>query len=463
LLLLRCFSMANGTRRARWQKAPAGLFVLLALFAVTVSALADPPLSTLSDNDAPATENTVPVETTPPDAPVEMRGLWVVRDSLASPQSIRRTVETAVKYHFNAIFVQVRGRGDAWYDSPYEPRAEELARQPRSFDPLKMITEEAHAKGLRVHAWLNTYLTWSRSRRPYSAKHIWNAHRDWFALDKKGRLSTAPTYHCEGVFLQPSSPEVQQHLFNVFTHVATNYDVDGIHFDYCRYANSTYDYSGAALWRFRNYMIPQLTTEEIEKLDKRRAKDRLAYVHAFGNQWQQWRREQITGLIARISEAARAAKPDIEVSAAVFADADDAMHLRGQDWRTWLQAGYLDSVALMAYGKNTERIVAQTRHAVEAAGLVGRVYTGIGAWRLSAHDVAKKIEKIRKTGASGVNLFSYDGVHTRPEYLNTLRRGVFASRAASPRSRRLPPLPEKPEKSATAPAPSDAQSSERER
>src|SRR5689334_8646634 len=106
--------MAIGTRLARWQKAPAGLFVLVSLFAVTVSAQADPPPSTFSEPAPAANPNASSPETTPPDAPVEMRGLWVVRDSLGSPQSIRRAVETAVKYHFNALFVQVRGRGDAW-------------------------------------------------------------------------------------------------------------------------------------------------------------------------------------------------------------------------------------------------------------------------------------------------------------------------------------------------------------
>ncbi|HZP84552.1 MAG TPA: hypothetical protein VFB21_23155, partial [Chthonomonadaceae bacterium] len=54
------------------------------------------------------------------------------------------------------------------------------------------------------------------------------------------------------------------------------------------------------------------------------------------------------------------------------------------------------------------------------------------------HDVARKIEEVRRTGAAGVNLFSYDGLHTRSDYLDTLARGVFASRAAPRRMRWLP-------------------------
>ena len=155
------------------------------------------------------------------------------------------------KYHLNAIFVQVRGRGDAWYNSPYEPRAEMLAGQPKEFDPLEQMVREGHAAGLQVHAWMNTFLTWSGARAPVSPQHLWNAHRDWFACDRKGHCSPRGNDQCEGAFLQPSNPAVQQHLLHVYTDVATRYDVDGIHFDYCRYANSDYDFSSSTLNRFR--------------------------------------------------------------------------------------------------------------------------------------------------------------------------------------------------------------------
>lgn len=367
----------------------------------------------------------------------EMRGMWVVRDSLASPQSVHQVIVTATKYHINALFVQVRGRGDAWYNSPYEPRAERLAGQPKDFDPLEQMVREGHEAGLQVHAWMNTFLTWSGPRAPRSPQHLWNAHRDWFACDRNGHCSPLGTNSCEGAFLQPSNPAVQDHLLKVFTDVATRYDVDGIHFDYCRYAGTGYDFSSGTLQRFRDFMAAHTSPEEAARLDGRLNSDRLAYVHAFGGQWADWRRAQVTAVVARISAAAKAAKPYLQVSAAVFPDAREAYVLRGQDWRGWLKAGYLDAVALMSYDKNTQRVLRQTREAVAAAG-DKQVYTGVGAWRLGASDVAHKIAEIRKTGAAGVNLFSYDGVHTRPHYLDTLARGVFAGRSAPRRMRWLP-------------------------
>src|SRR5581483_644200 len=136
--------------------------------------------------------------------------------------------------------------------------------------------------------------------------------------------------------LQPSNPEVQEHLFKVFTDVASRYDLDGIHFDYVRYASRDYDFSASTLARFRAFIAAQLSAEERAKFDSRLPKDRLAYVHAFGKQWADWRRAQITDLVARIAAAVKAAKPWMQVSAAVFADADEAYVVRGQDWRGWL-------------------------------------------------------------------------------------------------------------------------------
>jgi uncharacterized lipoprotein YddW (UPF0748 family) len=339
----------------------------------------------------------------------EMRGLWVVRDSLTSPESIRRMVANAVKSNFNTLFVQVRGRGDAYYRSPYEPRAEALSDTSPDFDPLQTVIDEARKSGLKVHAWLNTFLAWSgktESATPRSPYHIWNAHPDWFAADREGRKSFVSSPKSEGAFLQPSNPAVQEHLLKVFSYVAKNYDVDGIHFDYCRYGGAEYDYSPATLNRFKR--------------------------SGEGMSWEDWRRQQITDLVARISQTVKRDKPWMQVSGAVFADADDAFKARGQDWRRWLQEGYFDSVALMAYSESTAKVLAQTRAALEAAN--GKhVYVGLGAWRLPVEDLMDKIEKVRAAGAAGVNLFSYNSLMKEANYLPTLARGVFASVANVPR------------------------------
>src|SRR5205823_620760 len=89
------------------------------------------------------------------EAPAEVRALWVLRTSLTTPAAIAALVRTARQRGFNTLLVQVRGRGDAYYDSALEPRATDLIRQPSNFDPLATVIREAHDGGLRVHAWIN--------------------------------------------------------------------------------------------------------------------------------------------------------------------------------------------------------------------------------------------------------------------------------------------------------------------
>ena len=358
--------------------------------------------------------------------PEETRALWVVRYSLTSPEAIRNIVREAKSHGFNTLFVQVRGRGDAWYSSDLEPRAEALSGQPVSYDPLKLIIEAAHSNGIKVNAWMNTYLSWTGKNHPRSARHIINAHPEWIARDNSNAYTTIATDHCEGAFLQPSNPAVQDHIFKVFTDVARRYDVDGIHFDYVRYPGKNYDMSDSTLKRFQKYISPELTPVGIAAV--KADKTRLAYIHNFPERWEQWRRVQVTDLVKRISREVHSIKPDLEVSAAVFAEANDARADKGQDWREWLSQGYLEAICPMAYSKNTDTVFRQIAEAVAAAN--GRkVYAGLGAWRLTAQDTAVKIEKARAAGANGVNLFSWDGITNEGKnmaFLDYISRNCFA-------------------------------------
>lgn len=363
---------------------------------------------------------------------VEMRGIWVVCYSLNSPQAVRNVVREAKSHRFNTLFVQVRSRGDAWYDSQIEPRARGLSGTRPDFDPLQSVIEEGHKSGLKVHAWLNTYLTWTGKTMPSARDHILNAHPDWIARDRDNHFQTAETSNVEGTFIQPSNPAVQEHLYRVFTDVAARYDVDGIHFDFVRYAGSGYDFAASTLQRFARYMQPKMSEEGRAAAERDRS--RLAYVHTFPNEWSEWRRQQVTTLVSRISESVHENKPWVQVSAAVFADARDARTERGQDWPAWLSEGYLDAICPMTYSTNSDVVARQIADAVKIAG-EKHVYAGLGSWRLSPQDTAQKINRARSAGAKGVNIFSYGDVTKdgrNMTYLDSLTRSSFASRAGVP-------------------------------
>ena len=90
--------------------------------------------------------------------------LWVVRDALKSEKSINELINFASEKKINDLFVQVRGRGDALYNSQIIPRSQLLPDN--DFDPLLYLLKNIKDKGIKVHAWVNVYLLWSSKTLP---------------------------------------------------------------------------------------------------------------------------------------------------------------------------------------------------------------------------------------------------------------------------------------------------------
>jgi uncharacterized lipoprotein YddW (UPF0748 family) len=115
----------------------------------------------------------------------------------------------------------------------------------------------------------------------------------------------------------------------------------------------------------------------------------------------------VTTVVRRASAEARRVRPDLVVSAAVFADITDARTHRFQDWPAWMAEGLLDVAAPMAYTADGARFRAQIAAAVGASG-GSRVWAGIGAWQDTFEGAVSKIGAARELGAIGFSLFSYD-------------------------------------------------------
>jgi uncharacterized lipoprotein YddW (UPF0748 family) len=105
-----------------------------------------------------------------------MRALWVVRNYITTPQSVDEVITTAVRGKFTDLFIQVRGRGDAYYQSDFVPAAQDLQN---NFDPLDRCLKLGRQYGIRVHVWVNVYLVWSSESPPVSSKHPVRAHPEW--------------------------------------------------------------------------------------------------------------------------------------------------------------------------------------------------------------------------------------------------------------------------------------------
>ncbi|HWR94679.1 MAG TPA: family 10 glycosylhydrolase [Flavobacterium sp.] len=134
---------------------------------------------------------------------------------------------------YNTVFLQVRSEGDAIYPSIIEPwtqwltGTQGLAPNP-IWDPLAFAVTEAHNRGLELHAWLNPYRvqTSSAATYPRAANHVINENPSWVFTATRTDNATNNIK-----IMDPGLPQVRDHIVQVVQEIASNYNVDGIHFD----------------------------------------------------------------------------------------------------------------------------------------------------------------------------------------------------------------------------------------
>ena len=359
----------------------------------------------------------------------ELRGLWVVRTALVSPQAVDQAVDAAAEAGFNALFVQVRGRGDAFYRSTLVPRSPLLERQPRDFDPLARLMARARARGIQVHGWVNVLLA-AHFGQPLPEGHVLEKHPDWAMVPKSAATAALVASSSrrlqlimqagraegdvEGYYLSPAIPRVGDHLEAVVRELVRQYPLDGLHLDFVRYPGPTYDYSRAALEGFRR---------------SGGGTDLLGAPERNPAGWDDYRRQLVTALTTRLCETARHQRPGIVISAAVVPDEAQAVHHKFQDWARWLSAGLLTALCPMTYTPDNEIFRQQLEWARERAGVARPVWAGIGAYRLDVAGIVEKVGLARRSGASGVVLFSNESLV--PGDLRRLREAVFEPRQAA--------------------------------
>ena len=282
----------------------------------------------------------------------EVRALWVdaFRPGFKTPDQVDKLIEDALNANLNTLIVQVRRRGDAYYNKSIEPRTEDPELAP-GFDALQYLIEKAHANQIEVHAWLNTLVAWNNDLPPQDPNHVWNLHgpkvkaeATWVSYyrvynnnTKKWSEKLYPSF-----YLDPGNPEVVDYTTAVYLNVVQNYDVDGIHLDYSRYAGKGWGYNPTSVARYN----ARFGTSGLPDPDDPR--------------WAAWRREQTANLMRKIYLKAIALKPNLKVSSAVItwgegpvAEGDweksRAYTQVYQDWRSWLEEGIIDLAIPMNY------------------------------------------------------------------------------------------------------------------
>jgi uncharacterized lipoprotein YddW (UPF0748 family) len=283
------------------------------------------------------------------------------------------------------------------------PVAQQIAEQG---DQIRQCLAACRKYGIQVHVWkVNWYLG---SAAP---KEIHTRMRD------EGRLQLS-AHGEEKNWLCPSQPANQKLEIDSMLEVVRNYDVDGIHFDYIRYPDHDHCFCAGCRERFE-----RVSGAKIEPWPQAvRGEGKLR------QSWLDWRRHNITTVVKAVSEQARALKPKLKVSAAVFPNLTNDRDSIGQDWKLWCEQGYLDFVCPMDYAPVNHQFDRLITQQVKWAGNTP-CYPGIGlsTARFGADRLIEQINITRQHKTGGFVIFNYSVPESR-EVLPQLGLGITAKR-----------------------------------
>ncbi|MGH7468510.1 MAG: glycoside hydrolase family 10 protein [Longimicrobiales bacterium] len=380
----------------------------------------------------------------PPALLREFRGVWVAtvgnRDWPSRPglpvdeqkNELIRILDTARRLNLNAVVFQVRPAADAFYASTLEPWSEylmgQMGRAPDpAYDPLEFAINEAHRRGLELHAWFNPYRArFSNPRLPPAAMHISRTRPD--LVRPYGQF----------LWMDPGEVAVREHALAVIADVVRRYDIDGVHID---------DYFYPYQQRDRNNrLIP--FPDDVSWARYRQRGGELSR--------DDWRRSNVDLFVEQLYTRVKAIKPTVKVGISPFGiwrpghppsvvglDAYTEIYA---DARKWLRAGWVDYIVPQLYWRHTapEQSYVQLlrwwvgqnemhRH-VWAGNAPYRVASGAQSW--PAREIIEQIELTRaEPGATGNIHFSMAAfLNNRGGLADTLTLASYAQTAVVPRS-----------------------------
>jgi uncharacterized lipoprotein YddW (UPF0748 family) len=314
--------------------------------------------------------------------PSHYRAFWVdtFNTLLNNHADVVAVVDRAAAAHANAIFAQVRRRGDAWYLDSLEPLPDprtlplQIPIQP-GFDPLAALIAEAHARGIEVHAFVIAGAIWDRNPTVTlhaSPNHPFNLHGgydpdsrtiipgpdNWLTrtlAPDMGSISFQGHRFGADFWIDPGHPDAAAYTVDVLMHLVEHYDIDGLHLDRIRYPEN-----GVPLTLFAGANVGY-NVVNVERFQRRHGIASGSPPPAFTDpDWNQWRRNQVSNLVRRVYLNAIARKPQLELSASLIAFGGgptmesewpraEAYWRVYQDWRAWTEEGILDLAVPMVY------------------------------------------------------------------------------------------------------------------
>ena len=360
-----------------------------------------------------------PTATAEPTAAAPYRAVWVSylewqQVDFSTPETFSGDIAVILDNIRNlgatVVLAQVRPFGDALYPSSYYPFSHlctgQQGRDP-GYDPLALLVQAAHDRGLALEAWVNPYRIQAGLTPALCDASPAKLHPDWVK------------YTDTGAYLDPANTAVRQYIADAVGELCANYDVDGIHFDDYFYPTTDpafdaadYAASGTALTR------------------------------------DDWRRENVNALVELCHATAR--RYGVRFGVAPVGDPEQNYALLYSDAARWLRQGTVDYLMPQLYWGQEYVKDGDTSHSLarlagawaalpRAAGV--RLYAGLGAYRIGAgdgsdagsewvsgHALADQLNLLDRLGVQGAGLYRYASLFDASDYAGLAAAEVDAVR-----------------------------------
>jgi uncharacterized lipoprotein YddW (UPF0748 family) len=286
---------------------------------------------------------TVFIFTLPAQPKREIRGVWItinyaldwpnhplrsIGDIERQKEDFDRMLDQLKDLGINMIFLQTRLRGEVIYPSQIEPTTEYFGRESSSvkYDPLAYAVEACRQRGMECHAWMAVYpvgngkTAYTKERKKTTHPTVVTDRYKNIAKSYKGSL-----------YLDPGNPETINYLIRLVKEIVSEYDIDGVHFDYIRYPGGSDKFPDEDTYKRYG--------EGMNKAD--------------------WRRENINRFVYQAYDVVKSLKPWVQVSSSVVGMYDKVSEVNRRYWTAygsvyqdpadWLQKGKHDFIVPMMY------------------------------------------------------------------------------------------------------------------
>lgn len=329
---------------------------------------------------------------------VEARSIWLDRGTIVSCQNavgMAALFSKLKKSGINVVYFETNNAGFTMFPSKVSTQNPQIV----GWNPLATAIQEAHKRGMELHAWFWTFNVGNTFHNPIITQEpdypgpVLSSHDYTWALASQTGSFVPPKQH--EFWIDPSGAEGRQFIKDLIMEVVKNYDVDGIQLDYIRYpfngngGEMGFDFLGRIKFERETHL-------SLDRLDDKTRKA-----------WIAWKAKNVSTLVQEVSTLVRTAKPNVKISAAVYAlPREQRMNLIQQDWELWAANGWIDTLNPMTYVAKGPELQKMAGYVKSSTNNKCMVLPGLFMKDLDTAGFVEQLDISRNLGALGNTMFA---------------------------------------------------------